>query len=256
MNNLIRMERYKLFHNIVFWIFLIGMTALGFYSGKDYRVEYWAHTVTGVSVNSFSGVFNSMVADSVIFMVAVSSLLGWFIGREFSNRTLSMEVASGHSRRDIYLSKVIVNLTAYNIVMILYPLAGAISQIGYFGTGDLLNNILNILRTSVYMFLLQTAFFSVTVMIAFLLRSGVKTAVVAPVASFVLAMIFAVFMTKELPMGVLFVDPIYRLREITSMGSTLAWPGIINIPAILSSIVWTGGCSIIILKNFKRSELK
>ena len=256
MNNLIRMERYKLFHNIVFWLFLIGMTVMGFVSGSDYRMEYWAHNTIPVSVYSFSGVFNSMVADSVIMMVAVSPLLGWFIGRDFSNRTISMEVASGHSRMKVFLSKAIVNLTAYNIVMIINPLAGAISQIGYFGTGDLLNNILNILRTSIYIFLLQSAFFFISVTIAFVLKSGVLTAIVAPIASIVFAMIFATIISKDLPTGILYLDPIYRLREITFMGSSLKGPGIINFPAVLSAVVWIGACSIIIWKKFAKGDLK
>ena len=183
MGNLIKMERYKLFHNIVFWILGIGMPILGFFSGSGYRNYYLAHDSTPIQVESFSGVFNAMVADSLILLVAICGVLGWFIGREFSLRTISSEVASGNKRFEIFMSKTVVYLVAFNVIMILYSLMGAVSQIGYFGIGDLGNNVLNILRTTVYTIIFQSVLYLVVIALAFILRNGVMTAIAGPLVS-------------------------------------------------------------------------
>ena len=251
MGNLIKMERYKLFHNIVFWILGIGMPILGFFSGSGYRNYYLAHDSTPVQVESFSGVFNAMVADTLILLVAVCGLLGWFIGREFSLRTISSEVASGNKRFDIFMSKTIVYLVAFNVIMILYSLMGAISQIGYFGVGDLGNNILNILRTTVYTVIFQSVLYLIVITLAFILRSGVKTAIAGPLVTFGIMIAFV-----YLPVVLNYANPMYRFREITAMGSYFSTNGIVCVPALIVAVVWLAACSIIIWKNFAKSDLK
>ena len=256
MGNLIKMERYKLFHNIVFWILGIGMPILGFFSGSGYRNYYLAHDSTPIQVESFSGVFNAMVADTLILLVAVCGLLGWFIGREFSLRTISSEVASGNKRFDIFMSKTIVYLVAFNLIMILYSLMGAVSQIGYFGVGNLGNNILNILRTTVYTVIFQSVLYLIVITLAFILRSGVKTAIAGPLVTFGIMIAFCSIMSEGLPVVLNFANPMYRFREITAMGSYFDTSGIINVPALLVAVVWLAACSIIIWKNFAKSDLK
>ena len=241
MGNLIKMERYKLFHNIVFWILGIGMPILGFFSGSGYRNYYLAHDSTPIQVESFSGVFNAMVADSLILLVAICGVLGWFIGREFSLRTISSEVASGNKRFEIFMSKTVVYLVAFNVIMILYSLMGAVSQIGYFGIGDLGNNVLNILRTTVYTIIFQSVF----------LRNGVMTAIAGPLVSFGIMIAFV-----YLPVVLNYANPMYRFREITAMGSYFSTNGIVCVPALIVAVVWLAACSIIIWKNFAKSDLK
>ena len=251
MGNLIKMERYKLFHNIVFWILAIGMPVLGFFSGSGYRNYYLAHDTTPINIETFSGVFNAMVADSLILLVAICGVLGWFIGREFSLRTISSEVASGNKRFEIFMSKTVVYLVAFNVIMILYSIMGAISQIGYFGIGDLGNNVLNILRTTVYTIIFQSVLYLVVITLAFILRNGVMTAIAGPLVSFGIMIAFV-----YLPVILNFANPMYRFREITAMGSYFNVSGVINVTALLIAVVWIGACSIIIWKNFAKSDLK
>lgn len=251
MGNLIKMERYKLFHNIVFWILGIGMPILGFFSGSGYRNYYLAHDSTPIQVESFSGVFNAMVADSLILLVAICGVLGWFIGREFSLRTISSEVASGNKRFEIFMSKTVVYLVAFNVIMILYSLMGAVSQIGYFGIGDLGNNVLNILRTTVYTIIFQSVLYLVVIALAFILRNGVMTAIAGPLVSFGIMITFV-----YLPVVLNYANPMYRFREITAMGSYFSTNGIVCVPALIVAVVWLAACSIIIWKNFAKSDLK
>ena len=251
MGNIIKMERYKLFHNIVFWILGIGMPILGFFSGSGYRNYYLAHDSTPIQVESFSGVFNAMVADSLILLVAICGVLGWFIGREFSLRTISSEVASGNKRFEIFMSKTVVYLVAFNVIMILYSLMGAVSQIGYFGIGDLGNNVLNILRTTVYTIIFQSVLYLVVIALAFILRNGVMTAIAGPLVSFGIMIAFV-----YLPVVLNYANPMYRFREITAMGSYFSTNGIVCVPALIVAVVWLAACSIIIWKNFAKSDLK
>lgn len=251
MGNLIKMERYKLFHNIVFWILGICMPILGFFSGSGYRNYYLAHDSTPIQVESFSGVFNAMVADSLILLVAICGVLGWFIGREFSLRTISSEVASGNKRFEIFMSKTVVYLVAFNVIMILYSLMGAVSQIGYFGIGDLGNNVLNILRTTVYTIIFQSVLYLVVIALAFILRNGVMTAIAGPLVSFGIMIAFV-----YLPVVLNYANPMYRFREITAMGSYFSTNGIVCVPALIVAVVWLAACSIIIWKNFAKSDLK
>ena len=251
MGNLIKMERYKLFHNIVFWLLAIGMPVLGFFSGSGYRNYYLAHDTTPINIETFSGVFNAMVADSLILLVAICGVLGWFIGREFSLRTISSEVAAGNKRFEIFMSKTVVYLVAFNVIMILYSLMGAVSQIGYFGIGDLGNNVLNILRTTVYTIIFQSVLYLVVITLAFILRNGVMTAIAGPLVSFGIMIAFV-----YLPVILNFANPMYRFREITAMGSYFNVSGVINVTALLIAVVWLAACSIIIWKNFAKSDLK
>ena len=227
------------------------MPILGFFSGSGYRNYYLAHDSTPIQVESFSGVFNAMVADTLILLVAVCGVLGWFIGREFSLRTISSEVASGNKRFDIFMSKTIVYLVAFNVIMILYSLMGAISQIGYFGVGDLGNNILDILRTTVYTVIFQSVLYLIVITLAFILRSGVKTAIAGPLVTFGIMIAFV-----YLPVVLNYANPMYRFREITAMGSYFSTNGIVCVPALIVAVVWLAACSIIIWKNFAKSDLK
>ena len=227
------------------------MPVLGFFSGSGYRNYYLAHDSTPINIETFSGVYNAMIADSLILLVAICGVLGWFIGREFSLRTISSEVASGNKRFEIFMSKTVVYLVAFNVIMILYSLMGAISQIGYFGIGDLGNNVLNILRTTVYTIIFQSVLYLVVITLAFILRNGVMTAIAGPLVSFGIMIAFV-----YLPVILNFANPMYRFREITAMGSYFNVSGVINVTALLIAVVWIGACSIIIWKNFAKSDLK
>lgn len=256
MGNLIKMERYKLFHNFVFWILLIGMPLLGFISGSGYRNYYLAHDTTPIKIETFSGVYNAMVADSLIFLVAICGVLGWFIGREFSLRTISSEVAAGNKRFEIFLSKTVVYLVAFNVIMILYSLMGAVSQIGYFGIGNLGNNILNILTTTFYTIIFQSVLYLVVITLVFILRNGVMAAIAGFLASFGIMIAFSSIAAEGLPVILNFANPMYRFRETIAMGSYFNVSGIVNVPALLIAVVWLAACSIIIWKNFVKSDLK
>jgi ABC-type transport system involved in multi-copper enzyme maturation permease subunit len=133
---------------------------------------------------------------------------------------------------------------------------GAVSQIGYFGIGDLGNNVLNILRTTVYMIIFQSVLYLVVIALAFILRNGVITAIAGPLVSFGIMIAFSSVMSEGFPVILNFANPMYRFREITAMGSYFNVSGVINVTALLVAVVWLAACSIIIWKSFAKSDLK
>jgi len=257
MSNLIRMEFYKLRYNLLYWLALLGMVIFGFTDAQEY-IDFASYSTVkwdDIAVTSFSGLYNSMTADSLIFVTLMAGLIAFTIGREFSLRTLSSEVASGLNRRDIFVSKAIVNILAYDLLMIAHPLGGMVKGILHYGVGDLPDNILNVLRTSIYIFIIYSAVFMCSVLIAYIFRNGIVAGIVSAALWFVLAYVFAMLCNTDLT-AINMLLPFYHCRKILDVGSSLHGGRIIDIPAILCSVIWVSVCSIITWRAFKKADLK
>ena len=257
MSNLIRMEFYKLRHNLLYWVGLLALLFWGFTGAQEY-IEYASYNTVSwedIAVTSFSGLYNSMTADCLILVAIMAGIMSFVLGREFSLRTLSSEVAAGLNRSDIFISKAIVNTLAFDLLMIAQPLGGLAKGIQHFGAGDLLDNILNILRTSLYIFIIYSAVFMCCVLISYIFRNGIIAGIVSAVLWFVLTYVFAMLCDQEIT-AVNMALPLYHSRKILDVGSSLHGGNIINIPAILCSVVWVAVCSIITWRVFKKADLK
>lgn len=256
MSNLIRMEFYKLRHNLLYWLALLALLFWGFTGAQEY-IDFASYNTVGwddIAVTSFSGLYNSMTADCLFLVSILAGVISFTTGREFSLRTLSSEVASGLNRRDIFISKAIVNILAFDLLMIAQPLGGIVKGIQHYGVGDLPDNILNVLRTSLYIFIIYSAVFMFCVLIAYLFRNGIVAGIVSAVFWFVLLYVFAILCDKDL--NAVKVLPLYHSRKILDVGSSLHGGNIINIPAILCSVAWVSVCSIITWRAFKKADLK
>ena len=125
MNNLLKMEKYQLSHNIFYWCGLIGIFLIGFFTADTYVPE--AMGPMGGAATSLADIFNGMVYDSTFLLIIISSILALILGQEFSSRTIDLEVNAGHSRKTIFFAKVISYLIAFNILALVYPVAGCCS---------------------------------------------------------------------------------------------------------------------------------
>ena len=126
MNNLLKMEKYQLSHNIFYWCGLIGIFLIGFFTADTYVPE--AMGPMGGAATSLADIFNGMVYDSTFLLIIISSILALILGQEFSSRTIDLEVNAGHSRKTIFFAKVISYLIAFNIMALVYPVAGCIRE--------------------------------------------------------------------------------------------------------------------------------
>ena len=126
MSNLLKMERYQLSHNFLYWCGMVGIFLIGFFTAETYVPEVMG--TTGGAATSLADIFNGMVYDSTFLLILMSSILALILGQEFSYRTVDLEITAGHSRKSIFFSKVITYLIAFNVMALVYPIAGCIRE--------------------------------------------------------------------------------------------------------------------------------
>ena len=134
MSNLLKMERYQLSHNFLYWCGVVGIFLIGFFTAETYVPEVMGPT--GGAATSLADIFNGMVYDSTFLLILMSSILALILGQEFSCRTVDLEITAGHSRKAIFFSKVITYLIAFNVMALVYPIAGCIREFFRFGFID------------------------------------------------------------------------------------------------------------------------
>lgn len=126
MRNLLKMERYQLSHNFLYWCGMVGIFLIGFFTAETYVPEVMG--TTGGAATSLADILNGMVYDSTFLLILMSSILALILGQEFSYRTVDLEITAGHSRKSIFFSKVITYLIAFNVMALVYPIAGCIRE--------------------------------------------------------------------------------------------------------------------------------
>ena len=93
MNNLLKMERYQLVHNRVYWGGILGVFLLGFITADTYVPEVMGPS--GGAAQSLVDIFNGMVYDSTFLLILICSILSLILGQEFTWRTISQEICVG-----------------------------------------------------------------------------------------------------------------------------------------------------------------
>lgn len=96
MINQFKVEGYKFLRSIFFWLAILFMAAVGIYNGFKWDVS--AHTTE--IMTSFDQALPDM---SFVFMSSLFT--AWFIGSNFSTRTIHHEITSGASRFSVILSR-------------------------------------------------------------------------------------------------------------------------------------------------------
>jgi len=148
MDKLLKLEKYQLLHNSIYWCGMIGIFILGFFTADTYVTEVMGPTEEIVS--SLADIFNGMVYDSTFLLIIMSAILALILGQEFSKRTINLEVSAGHSRKQIFTSKIISYLIAFNLMALVYPVSGCIREFGRFGVADVGMFFYNIIKAIIY----------------------------------------------------------------------------------------------------------
>lgn len=245
MNNLLKMDRYQLSHNKIYWCGILGVFLLGFLTADTYVPEVMGPT--GGAAKSLVDIFNGMVYDSTFLLVLVSSILSMILGQEFSCRTISQEVCAGHTRLQIFVSKLISYLIAFNIMAIIYPVSGCIREYARFGLTDMSFFFYNIVKATMYSFFLNSAVFMIAMLCCYWFRNSAKAVAVTAGVTFVLSLYLGYGMMLGFPVVFL---PTFQVREAVS-NQTMILPRSLFIGAI-----WLVSLIIIIWEKFRRSDLK
>ena len=227
MNNLLKMEKYQLSHNIFYWCGLIGIFLIGFFTADTYVPE--AMGPMGGAATSLADIFNGMVYDSTFLLIIISSILALILGQEFSSRTIDLEVNAGHSRKTIFFAKVISYLIAFNII----------TEAG--------NLCYQVSKAILYSLLLNSATFLIAIWIVFWLRSSARAIAVTALVTFVLSLYLGYGMMFDLPVAFLAT---YQIRvAVFSVTYFLPW-------AILVGVVWIVALITFSWISFRKCELK
>lgn len=90
----------------------------------------------------------------------------------------------------IFFSKVITYLIAFNVMALVYPIAGCIREFFRFGFIDGGNFIYQVAKAVLYSLLLNSATFFIAIWICFSLRNSAKAIAVTAVTTFVLSLYY------------------------------------------------------------------
>ena len=200
---------------------MIGIFILGFFTADTYVTEVMGPTEEIAS--SLADIFNGMVYDSTFLLIIMSAILALILGQEFSKRTINLEVSAGHSRKQIFTSKIISYLIAFNLMALVYPVSGCIREFGRFGVADVGMFFYNIIKAIIYSCLLNSAIFLIAILIC------------------------GYGMMLRLPVGFL---PTYQIRIVVSM-KTFFQP-----IAILVGCIWSGILVLLSWIKFRKCDFK
>ncbi len=174
MYNLVKMELYNLKKLKSYKIVLIISLIISMFSIITYSFDP-SFKPTGLVT------YNNRLWDTPLMMIYAGIFSGLFVGADFNYRTNSLQVARGHSRKSIVLSKLIVYLIGciplflldITIVTIFYTVRN-----GWGVTFDI-TQVIYIIKTLLLSIFLNLSSATVFFMLAYLLKDIAKTSIVS-----------------------------------------------------------------------------
>lgn len=245
MINLLKMERFHLFHNRTYWLSAFLIFMLGFITADTYVSELFGPEER--IARSLGDVFNGMVYDSTFLLIIISCVLALILGQEFSFRTIHQEISAGHSRLTVFLSKTAVYLTAFNLLALVYPTAGCIREFSRFGLSDPGSFFYALAKAAVNSFLLNSSVFLIPVLCCFGLKSMTKALSVTALVTFVSSLYLGYGMMLKLPVRFL---PAFQIRKMVT------GTGVFSIESLAVAIVWNAILIYASWHIFRRCDLK
>lgn len=249
MKNLIKKDLYQIKHNKIILISFLSIILMGVFGAESYILDL-------KSSKDAMGIFDAMVFDSTIIVILATLITSSLLGIEFKNRTINNDIYFGNLRKDIFTSKIITCLIIYNLLIIVFPLAGCIRMIpklGFTAMG-ISGGIIHIIKIILYSILLNSAMFSVCVLISFLYRDIGKTLSLS--AIYILS--FSLLMAYGKPEGlfdkvkILNFIPIMEIRYVVYDKLTSINHIMIITSALIIFIFFTSLAS----RTFNKTELK
>lgn len=148
MNNLLRVEFYKLIRSKVFWtlvgVIIFGLFLLMLISWMAYNELLVSNDSFEVTVddtediNGFTMLTESIKAPSVFMIILLVTVLGAFlISTEYSTGVIKNIVSIGYNRSQIYLAKLIILSLGSIILSLIIPVISSIYAMLFFEIGEL-----------------------------------------------------------------------------------------------------------------------
>lgn len=126
---------------------------------------------------SWRAYFINAIRDSALNIILSAIFAGLFIGSDFSNKTIHHEIISGHSRREILLSKAFSFSIGSSLIIVIYPLMSIISSIALSGWAEVITaaDLIYVLRVLFLVIVINIGVLSACLLIAFIVKDMGKT---------------------------------------------------------------------------------
>ena len=236
MRKLLYAERYKLFHDHIFWITIVVVIAFNLI------------VISGSTILSMPGykALSEIMKKEILTILISCIYAGLFIGGDFADRTLYHSLMSGESRGAVLLAKAGIFLSAINVILFIFPLLLVIICTANNGWGIALstNLILHLIGLIFAMLILGSSIGVLSLLAAVCFRDVGRTIGIPIILYFVMILLlngpFATVLAHIFPAGTL----------ILMVSGTIS-------PAygILVGIIWLTFLFIISSLIFQRAEL-
>lgn len=204
MNKLLSAGFVRLKKDKFFWVCVGLMAAAAWYTVFTVclnRKEYDGYNV-GLEAILFGHVF--------CMGILTAAFSGLFIGTEYSGGTIRNKLVIGHTRRDIYLSSLIISITAGLIICLSYILAAMIPGLILLGFSE---GVMGEMLQVFFLILLMTAAFSaVFTMLSMLNQNKALNCVIVLIGVFVMLM-FSAYIFQSLDSPEMWEEYVYLDKE-------------------------------------------
>lgn len=176
MSNLIKYRCFELRHNLILRLmFLICVVFAWVLIGPHYLTD--SPMVPGLP-NNMQGLFMASTADCIFPLLIISgAFTAMMLGRQFSDRTIDLEIATGHSRAAIFTVQCCATFVIPGATVLLAILIGCLRWAGSVPLSG--GEISYFVRALLLLLLLSFSLVSSSVLFAVIFRDTAKTMAVS-----------------------------------------------------------------------------
>ena len=233
MMNQLRVEFYKLTRFLGIYFTMAFLAGMGGYCGYS--------LLNTPDITSTNMVFQEVIGDTSL-MIITFSVIAWFLGKDFSTRTIQNEIRIGYSRESIFISRCVVTFFVTVLMHFVWVASNCLGFTLKYGIDFSIFQSTN-LAWLITVFLQVMALSSVTVMIEFF----VKNASVAIVVNVIFVLITCNLMRNIVDM---------KMYQITCFGLAQSGSWEVLFPAMLSAIATIFVFGMITCLGFRKAEVK
>lgn len=250
MYNLIKLEFYKLRKQSLFKMLLLAVIGISVFSAFSEMRILETEGLIGSGKAGYANAFKDM------FMLFISAIFaGFYIGSDFSNKTIQSQISQGHKRLEVIIAKSVVFFFGTSIIMLLYPVTASVVQTFTYGWGEpfVVASVAYILRVAALGIILNIGTTSIFILFAFLCRDISKTICIC-LAFPVLISAISATLGNAVPV----IGNILRFTTLAQLGNIV---GDAILPSTVFTVVFSATVTVIVIISlsnalFARAEIK
>lgn len=233
MTNQLRVELYKLTRFLGIYLAVIVLAGIGF--------SYGYIKLSVLNTISVNEVFQSVVSDTSLMFINLL-VIAWFLGKDFSTRTIQNEIRIGYSRKSVLISRYII--TFFAVIMMHFTWIAS-TLIGFIVKHGMDSNIF-CFRNFIWLlivFLQVVAVTSMVVMIEFFAKNASVAMVATAISVFIGCNVIRNYVDAD-------------VYQFTCFGLAQSGSWEVLLPAMLYAIVLMLVFGVITCLGFRKAEVK